>query len=80
MNIDLVHMFFAVCWVAFLGFTFVFFYAVVKWVLNVIWPVKSVKINHFHNGKLIESRVLNLSSDEYFVRQLRNVGKETPGE
>ncbi|KTR47991.1 hypothetical protein NS303_12800 [Pantoea ananatis] len=80
MNFDLVHMFFAVCWIAMLFFTFVFFYVLVKWALFTIWPVKSIKINHFHNGRLLESRVVNLSSDEYFVRQLRGVSKESKGE
>lgn len=74
MNIDLVHAFFVVCWVSITAFTGVFFYVFVRWILYLLWPKKTIKVNHFHNGELVESRVLDLTSDEPLVRQLRNGG------
>lgn len=80
MNTEIVHVFYAVCWVSILVFTFVFFYVLVKWIAFTVWPIKSIKINYYHDGSLLESRTINLSNDEYFVRQLRSASRETQGE
>ena len=80
MNTEIVHVFYAVCWVSILVFTFVFFYVLVKWIAFTIWPIKSIKINYYHDGNLLESRTINLSNDEYLVRQLRSVSRERQGE
>lgn len=80
MNTEIVHVFYAVCWVSILVFTFVFFYVLVKWIAFAVWPIKSIKINYYHDDNLLESRTINLSNDEYFVRQLRSASRETQGE
>ncbi|MBN5214096.1 MULTISPECIES: hypothetical protein [Serratia] len=74
MDTDLVHVFFAVCWIAFIVIAGVFSYAFFKWISYSIWPIKTVTVNHFHNGELMESRELDLTSKEFLVRQLKKKG------
>jgi len=80
MNIDLVHAFFALCWIAFIAFAGVFSYAFFKWLIYSIWPLKTVTVNHYHNGTLIHSRKLDLSSDVPLVRQIKRQNRGNPDE
>jgi hypothetical protein len=74
MSIDLVHAFFAVCWIAIAAFTGLFTYALFRWSIALIWPVKTIKVNYFHNGQLVESKIIDLTSQEPLVRQLKRLG------
>ncbi|OWG40685.1 hypothetical protein CCE24_25805 [Escherichia coli] len=80
MNTDLVHVVFALCWVAFICFVGAFSYTFFKWLIYNIWPLKTVTVNHYHNGILIESRTLDLSSEEPLVRQLKKLTRGKPDE
>lgn len=71
MNIDLVHAFFAACWIAFIAFAGVFSYAFFRWVSYSFFPIRTITVNYYHNGKLRESTKIDLTSKESLVRQLR---------
>jgi len=76
MSTDLVHAFFALCWIVLIAFAGVFSYAFVRWVSFAIWPVRAITINHYHNGVLIESKKVDLKSNELLVAQLPKNRKE----
>lgn len=72
---DFINLFTILCWVSFTTFSFIFGYASFRWILNLVWPVRFMTINHYHNDELIKTSKVDLKSGTPLVTQLRKMRK-----
>lgn len=73
MSIEFTDMLHILSWLSFTVLSSIFGYVSVRWLINLIWPVRYVTVNHFHNGELISSEKLDLESATPLVRQLKEM-------
>ncbi len=79
MSLDFISLIQLLSWVSFSVLASVFGYALVKWLLNIVWPVRYVTVNHFHNGELIDTAQVDLKSSTSLVKQLKELERRREG-
>lgn len=76
MSIEITDMLYIVSWLSFTVLASIFGYVSIRWVINLIWPVRYVTVNHFHDGELVASNKLDLESATPLVRQLKEIERQ----